>query len=119
MTDTLERVQTYKQFIGGEFVDAEDGRTAEVINPANDEAIASVPASSAEYVDRAVDAAEQAFATWRARMSVAREKAYRELAERTDRSAARVGEALERTADELSELRARTAEVERMLKEVE
>ena len=33
MTDTLERVKTYKQFIGGEFVDAADGRTAEVINP--------------------------------------------------------------------------------------
>ncbi len=65
MTDTLERVKTYKQFIGGEFVDAADGRTAEVINPANDEAIASVPASSSEDVDRAVNAAETAFATWR------------------------------------------------------
>ena len=37
MTDTLERVKTYKQFIGGEFVDAADGRTADVINPANDQ----------------------------------------------------------------------------------
>ena len=55
MTDTLERVKTYKQFIGGEFVDAADGRTAEVINPANDQVIASVPASSAEDVDRAVE----------------------------------------------------------------
>ncbi|HYH92098.1 MAG TPA: aldehyde dehydrogenase family protein, partial [Candidatus Saccharimonadales bacterium] len=65
MTDTLERVQTYQQLIGGEFVDAADGRTAEVINPANDRAIASVPASSTEDVDRAVDAAETAFQTWR------------------------------------------------------
>ena len=65
MTDTLERVKTYQQFIGGEFVDAADGRTAEVINPANDQVIANVPASSAEDVDRAVNAAATAFETWK------------------------------------------------------
>jgi 1-pyrroline dehydrogenase len=65
VTDTIERVKTYQQFIGGEFVDAADGRTAEVVNPANDEAIASVPASASEDVDRAVNAAETAFATWK------------------------------------------------------
>jgi 1-pyrroline dehydrogenase len=65
VTDVLERVKTYRQLIGGEFVDAADGRTAEVINPANDTVIASVPASSAEDVDRAVIAAEKAFAEWR------------------------------------------------------
>ncbi len=65
MTDVAERVKTYKQLIGGEFVDAADGRTAEVINPANDQAIASVPASSAEDVDRAVEAADTAFQSWK------------------------------------------------------
>jgi 1-pyrroline dehydrogenase len=65
VTDVLERVKTYRQLIGGEFVDAADGRTAEVINPANDKVIASVPASSAEDVDRAVNAAEKAFVEWR------------------------------------------------------
>ena len=65
MTDVLERVTTYQQLIGGAFVDAADGRTAEVINPANDKVIAKVPASSAEDVDRAVNAAEKAFAEWR------------------------------------------------------
>ena len=65
MTDTLERVKTYQQFIGGEFVDAADGRTAEVINPANDQVIANVPASSTEDVDRAVNAAATAFETWK------------------------------------------------------
>ncbi len=65
MTDTLERVKTYKQFIGGDFVDAADGRTADVINPANDQVIANVPASSEEDVNRAVDAAATAFATWK------------------------------------------------------
>ena len=51
MTDTLERVKTYQQLIGGEFVDAADGRTAEVINPANDAVIGNVPASSIEDVN--------------------------------------------------------------------
>jgi acyl-CoA reductase-like NAD-dependent aldehyde dehydrogenase len=65
LTDVVDRVQTYQQLIGGAFVDAADGRTAEVINPANDKVIATVPASSAEDVDRAVNAAETAFAEWR------------------------------------------------------
>ncbi len=65
MTDTIERVKTYQQLIGGTFVDAADGRTADVINPANDAVIANVPASSSEDVDRAVDAAEVAFETWK------------------------------------------------------
>ena len=65
LTDTLEAVKTYKQFIGGDFVDAADGRTADVINPANDEVIANVPASSSEDVNRAVDAAATAFQTWK------------------------------------------------------
>jgi aminobutyraldehyde dehydrogenase len=65
VTDTLERVKTYQQLIGGEFVDAADGRTAEVVNPANDAVIANVPASSIEDVNRAVDAAATAFESWK------------------------------------------------------
>ncbi len=65
MTETLERAKTYQQFIGGDFVDAADGRTAEVVNPANDQVIANVPASSGQDVDRAVEAAATAFESWR------------------------------------------------------
>ncbi len=65
MTDTLERVKTYQQLIGGEFVDAADGKTADVVNPANDAVIGNVPASSLEDVNRAVDAAATAFETWK------------------------------------------------------
>ena len=60
----------------------------------------------------------QLAATRRARMSVAREEAYRKLAEEVVAAQRQTGQALERTAAELAELRARTAEVERMLKEV-
>ena len=65
MTDTLDRVTTYQQYIGGDFVDAATGETLDVENPANGQVIAKVPGSTAEDVDRAVNAAERAFATWK------------------------------------------------------
>jgi 1-pyrroline dehydrogenase len=64
VTETLERVKTYQQFIGGKFVDSASGETLEVENPANGQVIARVPASAAEDVDRAASAAETAFESW-------------------------------------------------------
>ena len=65
MTDVMDRVKTFQQFIGGDFVDAASGETADVENPANGQVIAKVPASSDEDVDRAVNAAEKAFESWK------------------------------------------------------
>jgi len=64
MTDVIERVKTYQQFIGGEWVNSASGETLAVENPANGQVIANVQASSAEDVDRAVEAAATAFQTW-------------------------------------------------------
>jgi acyl-CoA reductase-like NAD-dependent aldehyde dehydrogenase len=64
MTDVLERVKTYQQHIGGEWVDSASGETLDVENPADEKVIARVQASGAEDVDRAVDAAATAFETW-------------------------------------------------------
>jgi len=50
-----------RNFIGGEAVDAADGATEEVVNPATGEAIAEAPLSGKADVDRAVAAAKQAF----------------------------------------------------------
>lgn len=61
----------------------------------------------------------QVFSTWRARMSVAREQAYSELAEQATQAQSRTADQLETATGELSDLRARVAELERMLKEVE
>jgi 1-pyrroline dehydrogenase len=55
---------TYKNFVGGEWVDAASGETMEVINPATGETIAEVPRCSAEDVDRAVEAANKALPGW-------------------------------------------------------
>lgn len=64
MTETLEGVRTYQQFIGGRWVDSASGKTLEVVNPANDRVVARVPASDTEDVDRAVEAAASAFESW-------------------------------------------------------
>jgi 1-pyrroline dehydrogenase len=98
VTETLERAKTYQQFIGGDFVGAADGRTAEVINPANDQVIANVPASSQEDVDRAVNAAEGAFESWKRTTP-------------QDRSLLllKIADALEAKADELGRLESANA----------
>ncbi len=64
MTDTLPRVKTYQQFIGGQWLDSASGETLAVENPANGQVIARVQASGVEDVDRAAKAADQAFQSW-------------------------------------------------------
>ena len=91
MTDTLERVKTYQQLIGGAFVDAADGRTAEVINPANDQTIATVPASSQEDVNRAVEAAATAFESWKNTTPQDRSLLLLKLADALEANADRIG----------------------------
>jgi 1-pyrroline dehydrogenase len=58
-------VTQHKQFIGGDWVESSSGETMEVLNPATGEVIAEVPRSSADDVDRAVEAAKRAWAEWR------------------------------------------------------
>ena len=53
-----------QNFIDGERVDAADGATEEVVNPANGEVIAEMPLSTEEDVNRAVAAAKDAFDGW-------------------------------------------------------
>jgi acyl-CoA reductase-like NAD-dependent aldehyde dehydrogenase len=57
--------QDYRNYIGGEWVDAASGETFESFNPATGETLGRFPRSSAEDVDRAVQAAKAAFETWR------------------------------------------------------
>lgn len=60
----------------------------------------------------------QIFATLRARASVAREEAYRKLAERCEESLNRIATDQRSGSEALTELTQRTGELERMLKEV-
>lgn len=61
----------------------------------------------------------QGLATWRARMAVARDRAYQDLAADLASFQARITQDIERTLLELSEIRQQTAEIERLLKELD
>ncbi|NVI89702.1 gamma-aminobutyraldehyde dehydrogenase [Actinomadura sp. BRA 177] len=54
-----------RNFIGGEYVDAKDGRTLEVVDPSTGEPYAEAPVSGAADVDAAFRAAADAFPAWR------------------------------------------------------
>jgi acyl-CoA reductase-like NAD-dependent aldehyde dehydrogenase len=57
--------QTFKNFIGGEWVDAASGETFDSTSPATGELIGTFPKSGREDVDRAVEAAKRAYEDWR------------------------------------------------------
>jgi alpha-ketoglutaric semialdehyde dehydrogenase len=57
--------KAFKNFIGGEWVDAIGGETFESVSPANGDAIGVFPKSGADDVDRAVAAAKAAWEDWR------------------------------------------------------
>ncbi|HEX5983547.1 MAG TPA: aldehyde dehydrogenase family protein [Solirubrobacterales bacterium] len=51
-------------FIGGEWVEPIAAKPIEVVNPATEEVIGTIPGCAAEDADRAVTAAREAFASW-------------------------------------------------------
>ncbi len=53
-----------KNFVGGEWVDAVDGGTMDVLNPATGEVIAAVPSGTSADVERVVEAARAALPEW-------------------------------------------------------
>ena len=61
----MSTITRMKNFVGGKWVDAAEGGTMEVINPATGETIAEVPRGTQADVDRAVEAAKKAFEEWR------------------------------------------------------
>lgn len=85
-----------RNFIGGEYADAKDGRTLEVVDPSTGEVYAEAPVSGAEDVDAAFRAASEAFPGWRD-------------ATPSERSLAmlRFADAVEARADELVRLESR------------
>ncbi|MDA1188646.1 MAG: hypothetical protein O2854_03040 [Chloroflexi bacterium] len=61
----------------------------------------------------------QAFATWRAKMSIAREEAYKRLAEQSIQAQQRISQEMELVMTELSQVQKQASEMERLLKSVE
>ncbi|WP_432094349.1 gamma-aminobutyraldehyde dehydrogenase [Streptomyces sp. bgisy100] len=84
MTTELRRLRNY---IDGEFRDAADGRTTEVVNPATGDAYATAPLSAAADIDAAMAAAEAAFPAWRDLVPGERQKALLKIADEIERRA--------------------------------
>ncbi|MEW9674087.1 CoA-acylating methylmalonate-semialdehyde dehydrogenase [Ammoniphilus sp. 3BR4] len=61
---TRTTVQTLKNFVGGQWIEATSGKNDIVPNPATGEVLAHVPISSREDVAHAVKVAKEAFKTW-------------------------------------------------------
>ena len=73
-TGTEADRQVYRQYIGGEWVEARTGETYEVHNPSTGEAIASVAAGTREDAERAVASARASFdaGLWRGKSQAER-----------------------------------------------
>ena len=83
MTATAEpqTAATYKQYIDGEWVEAESGDTYDVVNPSNEEVIARVPRGGQADAARAVMAARKSFdgGDWRNKTQQQRSQAMFEV----------------------------------------
>ncbi|WP_329137133.1 gamma-aminobutyraldehyde dehydrogenase [Streptomyces sp. NBC_01476] len=85
----MTELRTLRNYIDGEFRDAADGRTTEVVNPVTGEAYATAPLSGADDVDAAMAAAAAAFPAWRDSTPSERQKALLKIADAVE---ARAGE---------------------------
>jgi len=90
---------TLQMVIGGETVDAADGQTFEIVNPANGDVIATAPLGGKGDVDRAVAAAQAAFEEPKGWSSWAAGKRGRTLA--------KFAELIKQHAEELAQLESR------------
>ena len=58
-------MKAFKNFVNGTYVDAADGRTTAVVNPATGQQYATAPLSGAADIDGAMAAAAAAYESWR------------------------------------------------------
>ena len=66
MQEVRESVRDVRNFVGGQWEDRNGQETEPVYNPATGEVIAQTPLSTREDLDRAVEAAAEAFTGWAA-----------------------------------------------------
>jgi len=71
----------HQMFIGGEWVDAKNGKTIDSLNPATGEFLTSYPLGNADDVESAVAAAESAFVGWSKTSPIERQDALLRIAQ--------------------------------------
>ncbi len=57
--------QVLQNFVGGQYVDAKDGKVGDVVDPSTGEPYAAMPLSGAVDADHAIGVAQEAFESWR------------------------------------------------------
>ena len=90
MSDLLE----YGMFIDGKEIPAVNGMTLDVVNPADESVIGSVPRGSTEDADRAILSAEKAFHEWKRVPAAKRANLLMDLAAALDRDKERIARIL-------------------------
>src|SRR5437868_3951355 len=85
-------VSSYKDIVGGEWVDSASGETMEVVNPATGETIAEVPRGTKDDADRAVEAAKKALPEWLETTPAERAEVLLKLADLLDEHAEELAE---------------------------
>ncbi|MEV0194410.1 gamma-aminobutyraldehyde dehydrogenase [Kitasatospora purpeofusca] len=78
---SVSDLRTLRNYINGEFVDAADGRTLDIVDPTTGEVYATSPLSGASDVDAAMDAAAAAFPAWRDSTPSTRQKLLLKIAD--------------------------------------
>jgi betaine-aldehyde dehydrogenase len=80
-------VRKLQNFIGGEYRDAAEGRTATLVNPSTGEGFAEAPVSGQADVDAAVQAAVRGFQQWREATPSERGRALLRIADKLEERA--------------------------------
>jgi len=81
----MAKLKEYKMYINGTWVDAENKKTFETLNPENNEPWATVPEASAKDVDKAVQSAQKAFeGEWSKLFPKERAKYLKEIAKKNN-----------------------------------
>ena len=88
----MTKIQNFKMFIDGQWVDSDSGKTIKTLNPENNEVWATVPEANAKDVDKAVKAAQKAFEnSWANLHPRERAKYLRSLADQLRENAEHLG----------------------------
>ncbi|MFJ9521536.1 gamma-aminobutyraldehyde dehydrogenase [Kitasatospora sp. NPDC101801] len=77
----MSELRTLRNYVNGEFVDAADGRTLDVIDPTTGEVYATSPLSGTADVDAAMASAAAAFPLWRDSTPSVRQKLLLKIAD--------------------------------------
>ena len=87
----MSKNYSYGMFIDGKEVEASSGKRLDVLNPANETVLGSVPRGSAEDAEKAMDSSEKAFHSWRKVPAARRADLLMDLADALHENRERIG----------------------------